>query len=875
MIHVRAAARRLSRALPAIALVLATSTGPALAQEGDARGDFRRGIDLFDQGKYAEAKLEFEKFLATNPSEELALEMQNEAGYQVFVDMLAQKDDLATIARKVLELSERGARKERMDAEKTTALIQNMFSDDMEASYRAVEELASRVGPFCVPLMVEHLAERRDNDKRVKAIVLLSKLGPDGTNAVIALLRHKDDFVRQNACAILGHIRDFKAIPYLKAVAEKKDESPHVKKEALAALKNITGKDSLDSALTYFLALGERYYQEDPRVMINSFKDWALWDYREEKLVYRLCPQYVWNEKEAEDACYAAIEHSQQGGEAGETLDQIYTLLLTVFFQEVVEVNALAEVAQMKAQAGGQVDPAEVDALKQAKEKTAALGALCAARGEVQVLKALRKALADRRVEVAVAMIDSLQKMRMAESLLPAEGANLANYLEKGVAPPKAMDVAPPRAVEPAPSPEPASKPETIDVQDKPQPKSEPKPQPKEEPAPEEKKPEEPAQPKEGGSRRRRVSMATDGNIDAMYAEMELEMRAARFDQPYGPLAIRTLQSSGEAYGASLSVALTFEDKRVRYAAAEALLRLNPLKKFANSDKVVPNLASAVQESGSRVVLVVAKDVQVRNRLMGEVRAMNHLPFAIESAKQGIIRARAAAGIDAVMLHSELNTGGAADDFSVPEFLQQIEQDYRTAGTPVVVVVPKSELEERTKMYEKAAMVVGDDVDAVMLKEKLESLWTGDKAKVGDPKTKATEVARRAAEALAGADVRSTVFDLRLAVPGLMQTLETQPDIVRIPAMKALGNIHARECVDRVAAIFDNQQNSKEVRIAAAYCLGEALRGQQVPPKVFESLKASLKEGDAGLYAASSEALGKTVMTKDQSHDVVVEQRMD
>jgi CheY-like chemotaxis protein len=765
--------------------------------------------------------------------------------------MLARKDDTATIARKVLELAERGRAKDRMDPEKIQALIQQMFGDDYEIAYRATEDLASQVGPFVAPYMVEYLADRRDNEKRTKAIILLSKLGPDGTNAILPLLRHKDDFVRQNACAILGHVRDFKAIPYLKAVAERKDESPHVRKEAQQALKNITGKDSLDAALTYFLALGERYYQEDPRVMWTSFKDFAVWDYKDDKLVFRIVPAYAWNEKEAEDTCYAAIEHASRGGEAGD-LDAIYTLLVSTFFQEVVEVRALAETAEMKAASGG-IDPADVEALKAAREKVVTLESLCAARGEVQILKALRKALVDRRPDVAVAMIDMLAKIRMSDSLLPAEGADLAKYLEAGQVPMAAMEAAPVRIEEPARKTEPSSRAtiETRHDQAEPQPRGD---EPKTAPA-EEKKEE---QPREGGSRRRRVSMADP------------------LDAPYGPAPIRTLESAGEAWGASLAAALTFDDKRVRYAAAEACLKLAPTKRFANADKVVPNLGAAVQESGSRTIFVVAKDVQVRNRLTGELRQMNHLPFAIETAKQGVLRARGASGLDAILIHTELNRGGAADDFDVAQFIDQINQDYRAAGTPVIVVVPHADLEERGKIYEgKAAGVVPDDVDPVVLKDKLEALWSGEKAKPGDPKAKATEVARRAAEALAAADPRTPVFDLRQAIPGLLQALETQPDVVRIPALRALGNVHARESVDRAAAIFDNQQNSKEVRCAAAYCLGEALRGQSMPQKVFESLKAALKEGDAALYAAVTEALGKASLTRDQAHDVFVEQRQE
>jgi len=861
------ARRFFSLALPAAVLgfTLLGGTGSVFAQ---GREEFRRGVDLFEQGKYAEAREELEKFLAASPGNEVALELRNEAGYQVFVEMLARKDDIASIARKILELAEKGEFKDKQDEEKINTLVNvDLFSEDEEISYRAVEELASRVGPFCVPKLVEHLAEKRDNNKRVKAIVVLSKLGPDGTNAVVALLKHKDDFVRQNAAAVLGHVRDFKAIPYLKALVEKKGESTHVQKEAAQALKNITGKEasSLDPAASYFAALGERYYQEDPSVMVNNFKEWTVWEMKDEKLVYRIVPKFQWNDELAEDCCYAAIEHGEFADVREADLDANYTLLTSVLFQQALETNELLEMAEEKAAAGA-IDAAEVETLKAAKAKSDALPFLAASRGEGQIAKALRKALKDRRATLAVMLIEALRDLKMSDSLLPADGANLASYIDDGAAAPKAaMEVAPrreeaaPRAeTQPAPTPAP-----------RPAPKAEPAPAPKTEPAAEPKKedPQPPTAPPAGGSRRRRVSEAPVVPTGAEFVAL-----------PYGePATMRTLQSSGEAFGASMAAALTYEDKRVRYAASEALLRLAPNRKFANSAKVVENLSAAVQESGSRVIFVAAKDVQVRNRMLGLLRQMNHLPVGVASAKEALIRARSSPADDAIIVHTELNVGGDASDFTPAQFVEQIGVDYRTAGTPILLAAPKRSMETYEKsLAEKTKGVIADDIDGVVLKEKLDAIFAG--ATEGgkrDPKSKATAIAKQAAEAIAAADTRTSVFELKAAIPALMSAVESQPDAVRIPALRALGTLRARESVDKVVAIFDNAQNGMEVRVAAAYSLGESLKGTAAPSKIFESLAAGLKEGNPDLFRACSEALGKCQLTREQSRVVLVQQRVE
>ena len=863
-------AARLVRALPpavVLGFALFGTADHALAQ---GRDEFRKGIELFEQGKYEDARAELEKVLAANPSSEVALEMRNEAGAQVFIEMLSKKNEgIATIARKLLELAEKGDQKSRADDERVKALITGMFSDDEETSYRAMEELASQVGPYCVPLMVEHLANRRENDKRVKAVVLLSRLGPDGTNAIVELLKHKDDFVRQNAAAILGHIRDFKAIPYLKSLAEKRGESAHVQKEAALALKNITGKDvgQLDPAVVYFHALGERYYQEDPSVMVNNFKEWTLWTWKDDKLQYRVVPRYAWNDKMAEECCYLAMQHAANAEAREGDLDMVYTLLVSTFFQQAVEVNELLAVAEEKGAAGG-IDPAEAEALKAAKAKVDTLPLLARARGEAQVCKALRKALRDRRVAVAVALIGALKDMRLSDALLPADGASLNTYFEDPAQAPKGAGMeAAPRRIEAEPAAEqPASSPASVQPTAPARaPESKPAEEPKSEPKQEEKK-EEPAPAPSSGSRRRRVSQAEPADASRFLADV----------QPFTePATLRTLDGAGEAYGAAIAAALQYDDKRVRYAAAEALLRLAPNRKFANSAKVVEDLAAAVGESGSRVIYVVARDPQIRNRIIGYVRQLNHLAVPFQSAREALVHARSSPAEDVILLHTETNVENA-NDFTPAQFIEQLNVDYRTQGVPVVLLTPKKSQETNEKAFgEKAKAVLPEDVDPVVLKDKLEGIFPSGEAAKRDPKSQATAVASFAAEALAAADPRTSIFDLRAAIPALAAAIEVQPDAVRIPALRALGNLHAREATDKVAAIFDNPQNSKEIRVAAAYALGESLRGQAAPARVYEALKAALKEGDAPLFRACSEALGKMSPTRDQTREVFGEQRLD
>src|SRR3990172_3048574 len=111
---------RTSQFLPVLAILLSGFffAQVALGQGADEiRQAYRDGIDAFEEGRYTDAQHSFEKVLSLRPSHELALEMREEAGYQLFVQMLSRQDDLATIARKLLEMAEMGAKRERYDAE--------------------------------------------------------------------------------------------------------------------------------------------------------------------------------------------------------------------------------------------------------------------------------------------------------------------------------------------------------------------------------------------------------------------------------------------------------------------------------------------------------------------------------------------------------------------------------------------------------------------------------------------------------------------------------------------------------------------------------------------------------------------------------------
>ncbi|MHC4830241.1 MAG: hypothetical protein ACYTFT_07790, partial [Planctomycetota bacterium] len=521
------------------------------------------------------------------------------------------------------------------------------------------------------------------------------------------------------------------------------------------------------------------------------------------------------------------------------------------------------------------------------------------ARGEEYVARALGKALRDRRAPLAVSLIEQLRDMPMSDELLPAPGTNLNSYLAaKGAftgtfkpAPRsvRATPVSRPAVTTPNPRPARTTTPQAPrPARTTPTPaRTTPAPAPtRTQPAPArtgpapsgsspieelnpdgtnrkltdpETKPDSgaeeipPPPPGSGSRRKRRISDATPQLVPGLDPALAFE--------PFGPQPQRTLQSGKEG-ATALAAALIYDDKRVRYAAAEALVRMAPNRKFAGADRVTDNLSGAIRESGNRVILVVARDQQVRNRLISIVRQLNYMPFAVVSGKAAIVRTRTAPVHDAVIAHTEnLN-----QDLSSAEFLEQVKKDYRTQKLPILFATPSADVRRKTQLFPTAAGVISDEIDPVVLRDKLEALWSDEEySRPNDPKRKSIEVAKSAANSIAEANPETSIFKLSECVPALIEAVQNQPAEVQIPALRALGRLQAREAADQAALVFENTRNKPQVRVAAAYCLGEALRDQTVPTNVFQAMLTAMEKGDRELYRACGEALGKTRLKRDQA----------
>lgn len=852
-------------ALAASALAVGLlAPGVARAQEPDR--EFRNGVKAFEEGRFEEAEGHFRNVLKSQPDHEQALRYRDEAGYHFWVRVLAKGGRLSVVAQRILKQAEEAAIRERQDTEKLRQDMQGLWSDDFMTEVETTERLVALYGHYVIPELVSVLSDRREDDRRVRALQLLKRLGDEGTLAVIELLESDDITLQQNGAVALGHMGDIRAIPPLMRLAQRASDS-HVKEAANTAISQLGG--GLDGAAPdAYARIAEEFYRENPVFITNRYREYVVWEWQQDRLGRRDVPRFRWNEEVAEEFCYDGLSISPDH-------QALWTLLLDVYAQQWTEIEETLRVAQQVQDAGGDFDQDEVSQLQQMQEQLKKVKMLVASRGAEGIFSALGKAMADQRAPVAVFLIERLQELDFDASILSGGGS--VSFLpqaerEGSSAPARPAPAAPARTT-PTPS-QPAQPPPSGP---KPTPVRDPEPRDDAPPLDDDAPPLDDDEPSGPRRRPRRVSQN-----DAAGGE--------RFGYR-GPLfgidarALGASGSTGEHLtgGQALAAALTYGDKRVRYAAAIALAHLNPAGDFPNSGAVITNLIDALGESGQRVVLVVEKDRHHRNRMVGLLRELGYMAFGVESGRDGIVRSKTFPSQDLVIVSSELNTEGDPSRGEDPlefEFIDDLKNDYRTRHVKIMVLAP----EERHAIMQslvdegRALDILDPQIDKASLADKLTRAF-GNDADQRDEKSRSDKICERAALSIARLRVGHTQIDITQAAAPLGENVKRdagRPDEVRVACLQALTAIGApgRGTLDVLVREFTDSTNSIEVRRALATAMGAVCKGQAMPDDAFKALLQATGDADEELHTNAGYALGKAQLTGAQALAVFKAQRL-
>ncbi len=826
--------------------LLAAMVLPAIAQDesfGDkVRQLFQEGSDLYKRGKYQEASSKFEEAFQMQPSSDAVYAFMKRVGDDMVARMMNDPDrKIQDIGRRIYELAKPG---EPLRMGKETVL---KYVKDLEAAEHETWRLAfwhlKNIGPWAVRFVMPALANDKNDQLRSRVILLLTEMGTDASLAVVEALDSKNAFLRQQAAIVLGNVKDERAIPALRRVTEDAQENAEVKKFANEALRKIIrSKDAAQwrKATDYYYELAMKYYYSHSSVIHYWNRAYLIWkwDPAKDVLTERRVARMAFNEQLAEEALYDLIDLDPNYADPG-TKFSAWSLLACVHFAQAIEARAALEAA---------VDALKVDEIDK--------------KGLVRLVRDI-EGMSDETVKEiggkieAAATPQDVQQVVLAylrtEKLAKVIRANVLGELpgKKYIYEALARCLADGNYL--------VGKACIDTIAEMGRPEDLPAPPTGAEGATngEQKKPEE---------------VAGVGTAAAVHGTM----------------------------GYPLIEALTNEDKRVRYAAAQAMVAINPQRRKLGMELVIPNLVDAIGEQGVRVALVIydVQDDNDRNFVNGFrklLTGINIFPVVVTSGAEGIVKAKQFPTEDVVIIQKKIcgQVYFKESDTKkqiVETVFDSLRDDVRTRNIPRIVLGDtEGEVTDAKKEFEEkgtAQGVIGKGVHKLDLQAMLEKIFDLPEAKK-DSKDLADEIARDAAETLSRIDPTNTLYPFRDAVEALIKTVSPEilrEDFIRIPAARALGRYGDQRAIDVLAKVVSDRDEDAEkrkrqrgVRLATSKALSQIFQQTGVSPnkEVYDVLKTTLKDGDFDIEFNCGEALGNATLTNEQRREVSHHRRIE
>ncbi len=362
------------------------------------------------------------------------------------------------------------------------------------------------------------------------------------------------------------------------------------------------------------------------------------------------------------------------------------------------------------------------------------------------------------------------------------------------------------------------------------------------------------------------ASAGVDGLLRAFAIATELRMgeAAAKVAEAIPVVA----QDMGVEGNNALVAGLTNDDKTIRYAAALALLRIDPPRPFPRSNLVPTIAGEAVAERAVRQVLVIDSDSK---NAMNVQRALNDAGFhavAFTSAPAALSAAKATGGFDAVVVRERLS------DLSPFAVLDELGRDFRTSSMVKIVMAAGGDVGTAKAEYDSrgiagVAPTSADSVGVVnTVREALKDAG-GDVAR-----TRANQLSIAASNAIAASC--GGAWDLRDAQKGLLDAIGEGADAdVQLAALRALASVATADAQGALRGVLAKTENRPENRAAAGMALARAVRGQAPARETFQGLLEAMGDADATVRNAAGAALGASKLTPDQQAEVLRKRRVN
>ncbi len=312
--------------------------------------------------------------------------------------------------------------------------------------------------------------------------------------------------------------------------------------------------------------------------------------------------------------------------------------------------------------------------------------------------------------------------------------------------------------------------------------------------------------------------------------------------------------------------ALSAPERRVQFAAAEALVRLDPRRAFSGSSRVVPVLTRFLSSQGAARALVVDGNPQRGATTTGFLRSLGYDAQLAATGSEGFALAAASADIELIVTEAYF----VNDSWDLTDLLGNLKADGRTSGIPVVIVgalASKYAISTSLESFPGARFAV-TPTETSLFGGQLNRIITGLGVRPLSPQERA-DYAKRAASLLALIARRpGSPFeaDLTSATPAFGTAING--NIAPVEAATVLGDIPGQTAQRILADAALDTSRAAPGRLAATDGLARNIRrfGRHVAPDQERRLVDELNtEADPVLRAALAAVIGALRPTPDAS----------
>ncbi len=188
----------------------------------------------------------------------------------------------------------------------------------------------------------------------------------------------------------------------------------------------------------------------------------------------------------------------------------------------------------------------------------------------------------------------------------------------------------------------------------------------------------------------------TDVLADALSAGQAGTAQAAL--QILGQIGSSAMIQSGNGRKSPVVSALNYPDLRIQFAAANAILRLEPNRAFRGADRVGSILTQAISYTDERKALIIDADLERAEITTGFLSELGYTPVKARTGKEGFVVASTTAGIDLAVIHIN------CIQWDLSQTVANFRADSRTAYLPIVFYGPEDITDVETKFGRKNAM---------------------------------------------------------------------------------------------------------------------------------------------------------------------------